>query len=101
MKTILPCNIVQLPFIFARAKRQSPQRLAVVEARLPIGFRAWTPGLVDTEKSLDIGMRLLRVFLDWILRRRQTRLQPDVNQHSADDPWVLQQIEKFERELKR
>ncbi|NLS17201.1 hypothetical protein HGP16_11600 [Rhizobium sp. P40RR-XXII] len=46
-------------------------------------------------------MRLLRAFVDWILCRRQPRLQQEVAQHSADDPWVLQQIEKFERELKR
>jgi len=46
-------------------------------------------------------MRLLRAFIDWIRRRRQLRLEQEAIQYSADDPWVLQQIEKFERELKR
>ncbi|AGB74818.1 MULTISPECIES: hypothetical protein [Rhizobium] len=44
-------------------------------------------------------MRLLRAFIDWICRKRQP--EQETLQHSADDPWVLQQIEKFERELKR
>ncbi|MFK0164144.1 hypothetical protein [Rhizobium sp. NPDC090279] len=46
-------------------------------------------------------MRLLRAFIDWIRRGCQRRLEQETAQHSADDPWVLQQIEKFERELKR
>jgi hypothetical protein len=46
-------------------------------------------------------MRLLRAFIDWILRRRDRQPEQETAQHSADDPWVLQQIEKFERELKR
>ncbi|NKJ39279.1 hypothetical protein [Rhizobium sp. SG570] len=46
-------------------------------------------------------MRLLLAFIDWIKRRRQRRLEAETIQYSADDPWVLQQIEKFERELKR
>lgn len=47
-------------------------------------------------------MRLLLAFIDWIGRRRQRRLESEtIQQSSADDPWVLQQIEKFERELKR
>ncbi len=44
-------------------------------------------------------MRLLRAFIDWIRRKR--RPEQETIQYSADDPWVLQQIEKFERELKR
>ncbi len=46
-------------------------------------------------------MRLLRAFIDWIRRRRQREPAQEATQHSADDPWVLQQIEKFEQELKR
>jgi hypothetical protein len=46
-------------------------------------------------------MRLLLAFIDWIHRRRQQRLERETIHYSADDPWVLQQIEKFERELKR
>ncbi len=46
-------------------------------------------------------MRLLLAFIDWIQRRRQRRLESETVQYSADDPWVLQQIETFERELKR
>ena len=52
-------------------------------------------------KNLDIRMRLLLAFIDWMRRRRQRRLERETIQYSADDPWVLQQIEKFERELKR
>lgn len=43
-------------------------------------------------------MRLLRAFIDWICRKQQP--EQEMLQHSADDPWVLQQIEKFEQELK-
>ncbi|WP_167332647.1 hypothetical protein [Rhizobium freirei] len=46
-------------------------------------------------------MRLFLAFVDWIRRRRQLRRERETIQYSADDPWVLQQIEKFERELKR
>ncbi len=46
-------------------------------------------------------MRLLLAFIDWIRRRRQRRLESETAEYSADDPWVLQQIETFERELKR
>jgi len=89
---------IQPAFIFPRAKRQSPQRLAVVEARLLLVFE---PGCRASQilKNSDTHMRLLRAFIDWIRRRR--RPEQETIQHSADDPWVLQQIEKFERELKR
>lgn len=50
-------------------------------------------------KTSDTHMRLLRAFIDWIYHKRQP--EQETLQHSADDPWVLQQIEKFERELKR
>ena len=53
----------------------------------------------QTLRTLDTHMRLLRAFIDWICRKRQP--EQETLQHSADDPWVLQQIEKFERELKR
>lgn len=62
-----------------------------------------TPGCRASQilKDLDIRMRLLLAFIDWIRRRRQRRLEAETIQYSADDPWILQQIEKFERELKR
>jgi len=46
-------------------------------------------------------MRLLLAFIDWVRDRRKRRFEGEAAQYSADDPWVLQQIEKFERELKR
>jgi hypothetical protein len=45
-------------------------------------------------------MRLLLALIDWILERRRNRMEQETIQYSADDPWVLQQIEEFERELK-
>jgi len=62
------------------------------------GFRAGAPGS-QILKTSDTHMRLLRAFIDWIYHKRQP--EQETLQHSADDPWVLQQIEKFERELKR
>ncbi|MDL2408480.1 hypothetical protein PY650_23105 [Rhizobium calliandrae] len=45
-------------------------------------------------------MRLLLALIDWILERRRQRMEREAIQYSADDRWVLQQIEEFERELK-
>ncbi|MBB3455961.1 AcrR family transcriptional regulator [Rhizobium sp. BK313] len=45
-------------------------------------------------------MRLLLAIIDWIVERRRKRMEQETIQYSADDPWVLQQIEEFERELK-
>ena len=44
-------------------------------------------------------MRLLLTIIDWIVERRRKRMERETILYSADDPWVLQQIEEFEREL--
>ncbi|HEY0122978.1 MAG TPA: hypothetical protein VGC14_14710 [Rhizobium sp.] len=46
-------------------------------------------------------MRLFHALIDWIVRWRRQRMDREAIQYSADDPWVLQQIEEFERELKK
>lgn len=46
-------------------------------------------------------MRLFQVLIDWILGWRRQRVDHEAIQYSADDPWVVQQIEEFERELKK
>ncbi|MBB4567266.1 hypothetical protein GGE67_004897 [Rhizobium leucaenae] len=45
-------------------------------------------------------MRLLFALTDWILNRRRKWVEQETIQYSADDPWILRQIEEFERELK-
>ncbi|MBB3609333.1 hypothetical protein [Rhizobium sp. BK602] len=50
---------------------------------------------------MDIRMRLFYALMDWILGRRRQRVDQETIQYSADDPWVVQQIEEFERELKK
>lgn len=52
-------------------------------------------------KNMDIRMRLFYALMDWILGRRRQRMDRETIQYSADDPWVIQQIEEFERELKK
>ncbi|MEZ2218807.1 hypothetical protein [Rhizobium sp. RCC_161_2] len=46
-------------------------------------------------------MRLFQVLIDWILGWRRQRVDHEAVQYSAGDPWVIQQIEEFERELKK
>jgi hypothetical protein len=50
---------------------------------------------------MDVRMRLFQALIDWIVRRRRQRADREAIQYSADDPWILQQIEEFERELKK
>jgi hypothetical protein len=50
---------------------------------------------------MDARMRLFQALIDWVLGRRRERLDHEAIQYSADDPWVIQQIEEFERELKK
>ncbi|MDK4741133.1 hypothetical protein PH547_19800 [Rhizobium sp. CNPSo 3464] len=45
-------------------------------------------------------MRLLLALIDWLSGRRWKRAEQETVHYSADDPWVLRQIEAFERELK-
>jgi hypothetical protein len=58
-------------------------------------------GPLTFQKNMDIRMRLLHALIDWIVRRRRQRMDRETIQYSADDPWVIQQIEEFERELKK
>ncbi|GAJ93203.1 hypothetical protein RRH01S_05_02770 [Rhizobium rhizogenes NBRC 13257] len=58
-------------------------------------------GPLTFQKNMDTRMRLFYALMDWILRRRRERTDREAIQYSADDPWVIQQIEKFERELKK
>lgn len=53
------------------------------------------------QKNMDTRMRLFQALIDWILGRRRERLDREAVEYSADDPWVVQQIEEFERELKK
>ncbi len=46
-------------------------------------------------------MRLLLAIIDWINRAAAgSGWSSKLSNTPADDPWVLQQIEEFERELK-
>ncbi|MQB41742.1 hypothetical protein DXT94_07390 [Rhizobium sp. ICMP 5592] len=58
-------------------------------------------GPLTFQKNMDARMRLFQALIDWVLGRRRERLDHEAIQYSADDPWVIQQIEEFERELKK
>jgi hypothetical protein len=99
VETIVPCKM----FSWRSFSRGQKAITATPCGRRGPVSTAFKPGCRASQilKTLDTNMRLLRAFIDWILRRRDRQPEQEMAQHSADDPWVLQQIEKFERELKR